>query len=161
MSAARTLERLQLLLGTWKGHGEGRFPTIDPFRYEELLVFRHREGTDYLTYEQTAHLVDGQGRFLEPSHWEAGAIRAEDDGALTLSSAHDSLRVEVMRGTVEEDADDLLIRLDSVLHANDPRMRGSAREIRLSRAELTYTMNMATQNTPQIQTHLRARLGRV
>ncbi|CAA0818514.1 UPF0678 fatty acid-binding protein-like protein [Striga hermonthica] len=32
---------LSYLLGTWKGQGEGSFPTISPFKYSEELQFSH------------------------------------------------------------------------------------------------------------------------
>lgn len=35
------VEPLSYLLGTWRGHGEGGFPTINSFKYGEQLNFSH------------------------------------------------------------------------------------------------------------------------
>jgi hypothetical protein len=52
------LEPLSFLLGTWRGGGDGEFPTIGSFRYGEEMIFEHvelvrrwRVDGDRLTYE--------------------------------------------------------------------------------------------------------------
>lgn len=48
------------LLGKWKGHGKGVFPTIKPFEYNEEICFDHFGGP-IMTYK----LVDN---IAKPSH---------------------------------------------------------------------------------------------
>jgi hypothetical protein len=166
------LAQLKRLLGTWQGEGQGQFPspTVDDFNYRETLEFRYRgEGIPYVTYEQSTELVDAEDRCIELSHWEAGILRPQADGSIVMSSAHDSTRVEVLKGAIEsEDPDSgaFTLRLESTLHGNDPRMAASTREFVLSGDELRYRMSMATNTTektqavPDLALHLEAKLVR-
>ena len=43
---------LYALLGTWKGNGEGHFPTIEPFEFSEELRFERRGEEPLIHYEQ-------------------------------------------------------------------------------------------------------------
>ncbi len=155
------LQRLLPLIGVWIGEGHGEFPTIESFHYRETLVFRHRAGTRYLIYEQTTDLI-AKDQSVQPSHWEAGIICPQGDGSLILSSTHDSTRVEVLRGEIAagDEPRQLVIKFESVLHGNDPRMAASSREYFLNGSELSYVVRMATQKTPDLTVHLRASLRR-
>ena len=152
------LQKLLPLLGTWTGKGHGEFPTIESFDYREELTFRHRDCTPYITYEQSTVLLNSDGS-QKPSHWEAGILRPREDGIIVMSSIHDSTRVEVMHGVIDASAGFsgmLSIKFESILHANDPRMAASRRELFLNGSELKYTMSMATQKTPEMTAHLSA-----
>jgi hypothetical protein len=43
-SLAASLLPLAPLLGVWRGNGQGVFPTIEPFAYEEEVRFAARDG---------------------------------------------------------------------------------------------------------------------
>jgi len=91
------LQPLAGLLGTWVGEGEGGYPTIEPFRYREEVVFGHI-GKPYLTYRQaTVNLGTG-----EPAHAEVGYLRAVGGGRVELVLAHPSGIAELAEGTTEE-----------------------------------------------------------
>lgn len=45
---------LLFLLGKWRGEGEGTFPTINPFRYGEEILFSHNPS---------------KVRYAIPGHW--------------------------------------------------------------------------------------------
>lgn len=154
------LQKLLKFVGTWVGKGQGEFPTIESFNYEDTIFFRHRIGTPYITFEQVTNLIDGGGLPSKPSHWESGILRPQDDGTIIMSSVHDSTRVEVLRGIVETSDSGLAISFMSTLHGNDPRMVSATREFILSGDEFSYTMSMATQRTPMLTGHLRASLKR-
>jgi hypothetical protein len=84
---ALIIARLSVLLGTWKGEGNGRFPTIAPFNYTEECVFTGFE-------------------------------------------------------------DILLLKLESIMLGNDPRLVKTMRKYELQRNMLSYLIEMATVRTP-------------
>ena len=75
-----TLIRLEPLIGRWAGRGEGRYPTIEPFRYRETLRFAPAPSYPLVHYEQRTVLIPGD----EPSHWESGFIRPVEGGTIEV-----------------------------------------------------------------------------
>ena len=64
------LNPIAFLLGTWRGEGDGQYPTIKPFRYREEIRFTHN-GKTFLIYSQRTEAIDtGQ-----PLHGESGYLR--------------------------------------------------------------------------------------
>jgi hypothetical protein len=102
------LEPLIALLGTWRGEGEGSYPTIDPFRYSEEISFTH-VGKPFLAYRQaTVNLATGL-----PAHAEAGYWRPAGEGRVELVMAHPTGVVEIEEGTVEALATGVQLHLRS------------------------------------------------
>lgn len=98
---------LAFLIGTWKGAGQGEYPTIEPFRYNEEVTFGH-VGKPFLSYTQrTRHAESG-----EPLHAEAGYVRAVGNDNVELVVVQPSGIVELHSGTVSDDR--LELTLDSV-----------------------------------------------
>jgi hypothetical protein len=88
---------LAFLLGTWSGRGQGDYPTIDAFQYNEEVTFGH-VGKPFISYSQrTRHAETG-----EPLHAEAGYLRAVSDGAVELVVVQPSGIVELHSGTVSD-----------------------------------------------------------
>ena len=96
------------LLGTWRGRGRGRYPTIDDFDYTEELVFGH-VGKPFLSMVQRSR----DPSTGEPLHAEAGYLRALPDGAVELTVAQPSGVVEVDLGSVTRTSDGLVVELES------------------------------------------------
>src|SRR5216683_3123168 len=75
------LAPVTFLLGTWRGEGEGQYPSIKPFRYREEIRFTHN-GKPFLIYTQRTEAIDtGQ-----PMHAEAGYLRLVGEGRVEFAS---------------------------------------------------------------------------
>ena len=51
------LAHLSWLIGRWGGIGEGGYPTVDPFRYEQVVEFAC-DGRPFLEYRSVSWIVD-------------------------------------------------------------------------------------------------------
>jgi THAP4-like, heme-binding beta-barrel domain len=148
------LASLAFLLGTWRGEGDGEYPTIEPFRYGEELVFEH-VGDPFLLYRQSSWLLDDGS----PLHFERGFLRpgAEPDG-VELTLAHPLGLTEVAEGAVS--GTELWFVSTSVVRTHT----GSAvtalqRRYRLDAEVLSYEIDMAMDETAMTR-HLVAQLRR-
>ncbi|XP_031742723.1 UPF0678 fatty acid-binding protein-like protein At1g79260 isoform X3 [Cucumis sativus] len=81
---------LSFLLGTWRGKGEGGFPTINSFSYGEELHFSH-SGKPVISYSQKTWKLDSK----EPMHAESGYWRPKPDGTIEVVIAQSTGLVEV------------------------------------------------------------------
>jgi hypothetical protein len=152
------IEGLRPLLGAWAGEGEGTYPTIDPFRYREEVVFGH-VGKPFLAYRQaTTRLDTGL-----PSHAEVGYLRGVGGGRVELVLAHPTGIAEVAEGEAVVEPGRLVLRLASV------NVSGTATAKEVTRVErtitvagdvLSYELAMAAVGQP-LQHHLAAELHRV
>src|SRR3989442_3593351 len=89
------LTPVAFLLGTWRGEGEGQYPTIKPFRYREEVRFTHN-GKAFLIYTQRTEAIDtGQ-----PLHGEAGYLRLVGDGLVEFVIAQPIGFAEISLGQV-------------------------------------------------------------
>jgi THAP4-like, heme-binding beta-barrel domain len=146
------------LLGTWSGAGEGHYPTIEPFRYREEVVFGH-VGKPFLAYRQaTVNLATGQ-----PAHAESGYLRAVAPGRVELVLVHPTGIAELSDGEVLEQPDGLTVHLRSntVLHTVTAKEVTSVeRRISVVGDTLRYQVAMAAVGQPH-QHHLAAELHRL
>jgi len=86
-------EPLRPLLGTWRGDGDGHYPTVEPFGYVEEVSFGH-VGKPFLAYSQrTKHATDGR-----PLHAETGYLRMPRPTRVEFVVAHPTGIVEVATG---------------------------------------------------------------
>ncbi len=149
-------EILLALIGHWKGKGEGSFPTIDSFHFNEEFKFERREAEQLIHYEQNAILIDGT-----PSHWESGFFIINEENLLEISSAQDSGRVEVL---IEEDFEILengfRIKLKDKFLQNDERLKNTGRIFELQNNFLNYSMSMSTTKVSNLTHHISSKLER-
>jgi THAP4-like, heme-binding beta-barrel domain len=90
------LTPVAFLLGTWRGEGEGQYPSIKPFRYREEIRFSHN-GKPFLIYTQRTESIDtGQ-----PMHGEAGYLRLVGDGRVEFVIAQPIGYAEISLGGVD------------------------------------------------------------
>ncbi len=151
------LGALSGLLGAWAGEGEGMYPTIDPFRYREEVVFGHA-GKPFLAYRQaTVNLATGLA-----AHAEAGYLRAVAPGRVELVLAHPTGIVELSEGEVLEQVGGLTLHLVSTavpLTATAKQVTSIERRISVVGDTLRYQVAMAAMGQPH-QHHLAAELHR-
>lgn len=142
------------LLGTWRGSGEGGFPTMQPFAFEEELHFEDVGTRDLLYLQRGWDPATGQ-----TLHAEAGIWRVTDDGALTVTIAQPRT-AEVSEGTIANGVVELAST--SVGRATPPsRLVAVRRRYTVAGDSLEYEMGMATESVATITRHLRGRLQRV
>jgi THAP4-like, heme-binding beta-barrel domain len=148
---------LARLIGSWVGEGEGRYPTIEPFRYREEVHFGHN-GKPFVSYRQaTVNLATGQ-----PAHAEAGYLRAAAPGRVELVVAHPTGIVEVSQGEVLDEPHGLALHVmsDTVLATPTAKeVTTVERRISLTGDVLRYQVAMAAVGQP-VQHHLAAELRR-
>ena len=150
---------LRRLLGDWRGTGRGGFPTMNAFRYREVLNVSQGASTDSFHYLQRTWRLTPGGE--APSHEETGFIRVAEDGTVELLNAQGTDRVEVLHGRMHRNSDGgWELRLASVLHAHDERMRTASRTIRMQDQTLSYEMRMTTDRVASEEPHLTASLER-
>merc|ERR1712100_361816 len=101
-SLPEKLEFLAPLLGTWKGKGQGNYPTIKPFSFLEETQFSNN-GKPFISYVQKTKSEGG-----EPMHTETGYIRVRDDNGSSIIEflVNDPTGVSsIFDGKVEENTD--------------------------------------------------------
>ena len=145
------------LLGTWRGRGQGSYPTIDDFAYAEELTFGH-VGKPFLSMVQRSRdLLTG-----EPLHAEAGYIRALGDGAVELTVAQPSGITEVDIGTLTPTAGGLVVDLESAQVGLTPSAKSVTavrRRLSLAGPTLVSELWMAAVGEADLIHHVRAELS--
>ena len=151
------LGALVALVGSWSGEGEGRYPTIEPFRYREDVVFGH-VGKPFLSYRQaTVNLATGQ-----PAHAESGYLRVVAPGRIELVLAHPTGIVELAEGEVMEQPEGVTVHLYSgsvARTATAKEVSSVERRISVTAEVLRYQVSMAAVGLP-LQHHLAGELRR-
>jgi hypothetical protein len=144
---------LSPLAGTWRGEGEGSYPTIEGFRYTEELVVEPVPGRPVVHWRsRTRDAATG-----EPRHAESGFLRTTPAG-VELVVAHGFGVVEAATGSF----DGVVLDLSTVSVAGTPSAKQIDRidrRVSLEEDGLTYTVAMAAVGVP-LTHHLRASLRR-
>lgn len=144
---------LAALAVTWRGAGEGTYPTIADFAYTEELVITPVPGRPVAHWRSTTR----DGATGEPRHAESGFLRSVAQG-LELVVAHSFGVVEVAVGTF--DGAVLALRSTGLLGAPSAKQIDEVeRRYELEDDTLRYTIAMAAVGIP-LTHHLRAELRR-
>jgi len=148
------VEVLAPLLGSWSGHGDGEYPTITPFAYEETVTFAHT-GKPFLVYTQRTQAAD-DGRAL---HGESGYLRVGRRSWAELVVAQPTGIVEIDEGPV--DGSTLVLR--SILvgcTSTAVDVTAVERELVVEGDTLRTTLRMAAVGQPMTH-HLASVLRRI
>ena len=147
------IDQLAFLLGTWHGTGNGGYPTIEPFVYEETVTFEHF-GKPFIAYTQRTRDTDGA-----PLHTEAGYIRATDDGQIELVISQPSGITEIHTGI----RDDTRLRFTSISISLSPTAKQIdrvGRIIEVADGVMDNELTMSAVGQPY-RWHLSASLKRI
>jgi hypothetical protein len=151
--AENPLGELAQLGGRWVGGGDGHYPSIDDFSYEEEIEFVTTPGKPFLAYRSRTW-SPGRER---PMHTENGYLR-NAGGQVELLVSQPTGFVEIHRGELRDGA----LELAQLTLAASPDAK-PVHEIRrrfvVAGDELTYDLWMAHADIP-LTHHLRARLTR-
>lgn len=94
------LAHLSWLIGRWGGIGEGGYPTIEPFRYEQVVEFAC-DGRPFLEYRSVSWILDQDNTRVRRSATESGYWRPRPNNGVEFLLAHPTGFVEVWLGHVE------------------------------------------------------------
>jgi hypothetical protein len=148
------LAPVAFLLGTWRGEGEGQYPTIQPFHYREEIRFSHN-GKAFLIYSQRTEAMDTS----QPLHGETGYLRLVGDGRVEFVIAQPIGFAEISLGRV----DGRRIDVHSQSVARTPTAKpvnAISRSIWLDGETLHYELKMGMEGVP-LARHLVASFRRV
>lgn len=148
------LGELAPFAGRWVGGGEGHYPTIDDFTYEEEIHFTAPPGKPFLTYLSRTWKP---GR-TQPMHTENGYLRPSGDGAVELLVSQPTGFVEIQRGPLADGVLELNMHTLAAAPTAKP-VTEIRRRLAVDGDRLSYDLWMAHGPTP-LTHHLHAELRR-
>jgi len=142
-----------LLAATWRGTGQGEYPTIASFEYTEEFVITPVPGRPVAHWRSATR----DAATSEPRHAESGFIRTTPNG-IELVVAHTFGIVEAAAGSF--DGDVLTLRSTGLLGtASAKQVDEVERRYEFDGDALRYTIAMAAVGV-ELTHHLRAELRR-
>ncbi len=146
------------LLGSWRGPGQGAYPTIDSFDYGEELNFGHVGKPFVAMSQRTKEASTGL-----PLHAEAGYLRPQSGGSVELVLAQPSGILEILLGSAQATEAGLVLDLASETVVTSPSakvVRETRRRFVVDGDTLSVDMWMAAMGEP-LTHHLHSVLQRV
>ena len=136
------VELIAFLLGTWRGEGQGDWPTSGPFRYGEEMTFE-QEGKAFLLYSQRSWTAEERS----PLHFERGFFRLANPGRVEVVLAHPLGIVEVAEGPLSGTAIDV-VSTSMALTATGSPVTELRRWMEVQGDVLRYELLMAMRDVP-------------
>lgn len=150
------------LLGTWRGRGQGGYPTLDAdFVYGQEVTFSH-DGRPFLRYEARAWLVDAgaDDAPLRPAARESGWWRIQPDGRVEALITQPTGIAEIAVGRASGDTIDLSTH-EVALTPTAKQVDATRRRYTLTDDDtLAFVFDLGAVGQP-LQHHLSASLRRV
>lgn len=168
------VENMRPILGTWRGSGEGSFPSLSAsFRYTEELCFEALHVTKpVISYShRTAHADTGA-----PMHRESGFIKVLPDGKFIWTVAQATGMAEIADGSWDGTVGEALstftddyfadarlgtLCTTSTQIAGADKVTNVSRHYTFKQSSLNYVISMATKQVSQLTNHLTAALDRI
>ncbi|MEX1005321.1 MAG: FABP family protein [Acidimicrobiia bacterium] len=148
------LDTVQFLIGTWRGEGSGRYPTIAPFDYLEEISFVPGPGKPFLAYSQRTWRAGSN----DPLHSESGFLRALGSEEVELVISQPTGIVEVHVGTVRDTT--VTLQGSAFTTPTARPVSATTRVIEVAAGTLRYELAMEAVDQP-LQHHLSATLTHV
>lgn len=149
-------------MGTWRGEGQGSYPTISSFGYVEEITFSH-VGKPFLSYTQKTR----DRKTDLPLHAESGYLRLVGPAKVELVLAHPTGILEALAGSFQANSADGhegglfdLASTEVVGTATSVPVDSTSRVITVAGDILSYDFAMAAAGQPHTH-HLSAELRRV
>ncbi|NLV78930.1 MAG: FABP family protein [Rhodococcus sp.] len=153
MSDDDPLGHLAPFAGRWVGGGDGHYPTIDDFTYDETIELSPMPAKPFLMYvSRTKHRVEGR-----PLHTENGYLRRSGDDVELLVSQPTGF-VEIQRSRLTHGVLDF-VTVTLQRSADAKPVHEVKRRWVLDGGTLVYDLWMAHADTP-LTHHLHAELRR-
>jgi hypothetical protein len=140
------------LLGTWRGRGEGSFPGMGNFPYEEELRLES-VGSSLAYFQKAWDPASGQVLHAEVGIWRPG------DGGTVVATILQARRTEVAEGTMTDGRVELASTATAAARGAMP-VTAIRRWYAVSGDELTYEFAMATGDMAEPVRHLAGTLCR-
>lgn len=147
------VEPIAFLLGTWRGEGQGDWPTSGPFRYGEEMTFEH-EGKAFLLYSQRSWNAEERS----PLHFERGFFRLSGPHRVEVMLAHPLGIVEVAEGPLSGTGIDFASTTMALTTTGSP-VTELRRRMEVQGNVLRYELHMAMRDVP-LTRHLTGELRR-
>ena len=145
------------LLGAWHGNGHGDYPTIEPFAFEQDVVFAH-DGRPFLHYFSRTWVTEENGERIRPGAMETGFLRPAGEGNPELLMAPPPGHAEIWHGEI--DGAKLTLSTDVVARTvSSKEYTAGQRMYGLVEGSLMYAFDMAAVGQP-MQSHLWGKLER-
>lgn len=155
MDLSENLTPVAALIGTWRGSGSGKYPTIDPFEYTEEVTFTD-VGKPFLAYLQRTWSPAGAAM-----HTETGYLRVPAPGVVELILSQPTGQTELLQGSWEETDTGIRVVLDGKVtnSATAKTVSSTKRHYTLSGDSLVTMFAMAAVGVPMSH-HLESTLSR-
>ena len=148
---------LAWLVGTWRGTGRGEYPTIQPFTFEQEVVFNH-DGRNFLNYYSRTWILDDDGKLVKPGASETGFWRPKENKTLEVVIAHSTGISEGWVGV--HDGPKIQLAMDQGYSAPSAKIvTAGSRLYGLVEGELFFAYDMAAEGQT-LQAHIWSTLKR-
>jgi hypothetical protein len=150
---------LAWLVGTWRGEGQGDYPTIEGFHFGMELEFGYVPGKPYLTHASHAWRIEPDGSEGGPLARETGYWRPVGTSEVEVMLAHPTGIVEIWLGEVQGRRAEL--RTDAVVRTSTAKPYTAGHRLYgiSATGSLGYVFEMAAMDQP-IGPHLAVELHR-